>query len=334
MELALSHGGMMKRILSIVRSFALIASVLLASPTYADFLSCTDFDKIIRFVEAEHLRFSAEKNSNLKTLLESAAQKIPEILRYEGAYVMAAQFENYWPAQLQNEKIWFSTQNLCEALFHSRHREALLKAFVSALDPFSEFYSSNELDKKTSVVDGHFVGVGVGTKSEDRYLRVTEVVEGGPSHSILREGDLISHIDDHPVRGLSLFDLRQRIRGPLHSLVEFRVKRDKQILNLKVRRDHVYQKSLTHEWVEENILQIKIHRFYAHTPAQLGNLVRENYSRIKGLILDLRDNPGGLLQAARDIVDLFVSQGVVVHLKGTYEDQMWALGDADFLDTP
>lgn len=297
-------------------------------------LSCSDFEKILKFVQSEHLRFSVEKNGQLKTLLQKATEKVPEVLRFQGAYLLAAEFENYWPSKSKNQHTWLHLQNFCEALYLTSYREAVLKAFVSSLDPFSEFYASMEIDRRTSVVDGHFVGVGIGTRTKNEYLEVVEVVSGGPADGLIQVGDLISHIDQRPVRGMSHFDLRQRIRGPLHSEVMFKIIRNKLPMNVKLKRDHVYQKSMSYDWIEDSILHVKLHRFYAQTAPELKALVESNRKRLKGLILDLRDNPGGLLQAARDVVDLFVSQGVVVHLKGAYEDQMWALGTEDITDIP
>lgn len=319
------------RIISISILAALLGSFF--QPSFANGLECDDFKKIVGFVHQEHLRFQAEDFVNVPRLIEEALHRIPEVLRESGAFILATQFEKNYKQRFQNLHR-MPLEDFCEQLQHTKYRESFLKAYVGSLDPFSDFYSEAEMQTKTSVVDGHFVGVGIGTKIHDTFVEVTEVVPEGPSDGILKTGDKITHIDSKKVRKMSQSDLRQRIRGALHSVVDFEILREDKSLKLQVKRDYVFQKSMTHKWFDKDILNIKIHRFYAQTAHEIQRLVEENRARIRGIIFDLRDNPGGLLQAARDVVDLFVDQGVVVHLRGQYADQMLALGSKDYLDIP
>jgi carboxyl-terminal processing protease len=300
---------------------------------FANSLECDDFKKIVGFVHQEHLRFQAESFVKVPQLIEEALDKVPEVLRSDGAFILATLFEKHYRGRFAKIS-QLQLEDFCFRLQHTRYREAFLKAYVASLDPFSEFYPAAELKTKTSVIDGHFVGVGIGTKIQDSFVEVTEVISGGPADRILEVGDRMTKIDSKTVRQMTQNDLRQRIRGPRHSSVEFEVVRGDQTLHLQVKRDYVYQKSLTHEWLDEKILKIKIHRFYVQTAMEIQQLIERNRSRIQGIIFDLRDNPGGLLQAARDVVDLFIEQGVVVHLRGQYDDQMLALGTKDYLDIP
>lgn len=295
-------------------------------------LHCTDFKKIIDFVHSEHLRFRVEGENGLDRMLGAALPATAQKMRDQGYYYLAARFESSFLQDIQK----VDRQNIaqfCEAFPSSTHREFFLKAFVSSLDPFSEFYTLDEMPRRTSVVDGHFVGVGIATMAQDAYIRVTEVVEGGPSSGQLQKDDLISHVDGKPVRGLTAEELRLRIRGELGTVVEFRGIRNKVRFETRVERGHVYQKSVTYKELEQGILQIKIHRFYAHTASMIESILNDR-KHAKGVILDLRDNPGGLLQGARDVVDLFVSHGVVVHLRGIYEDQISAIHTGGFTETP
>jgi carboxyl-terminal processing protease len=106
-------------------------------------------------------------------------------------------------------------------------------------------------------------------------------------------------------------------------------------LDIEVIRGRVQQKSVSSNWSAENVLMVKVHRFYRQTPREVEMAIQSAGSQLKGLILDLRDNPGGLLQAARDLVDVFISSGVVVYLKGKeFEDQIWALNDGGRTQVP
>jgi C-terminal peptidase prc len=299
-------------------------------------LSCTEFSSIVRFVEQQHLRFQqlTETTTTREKLFEMAKDQMPATLRLLGYPFLAAQFE----ANLLKDfraKHFKNPDELCEFLSNSNYRGAFMKSFVKTLDPYSDFYLSEELETKSSVLDGDFIGVGIGTEPKVNALQVTEVVEGGPSDGKLFTGDLIYKIDGYPVSGLNEMEVRQRIRGLAKSVVKFNVQRDSKFLDVPVIRDHVRQKSVSFSWLKDNVLSIKISRFFKPTASEVEAILAENLPKARGIILDLRNNPGGLLQAARDVVDLFISQGVVVYLKGkNVEDQVWALRDGGHLTIP
>jgi C-terminal peptidase prc len=301
-------------------------------------ISCEDFSKIFGFVQMEHLRFFVMKPEDVHSLLKTAIEGIPEKMRDQGYAMMAAQFEMSHMQRLLAQK-FSNPYEICASLPNSLSRVMMLKSFVNQLDPYSDFYLTEEMARKASVVNGHFVGVGIGTKPEDPYLKITEVVDEGPAFGKLKAGDKVSHIDNYPVRGLSLEELRRRIRGELDTKVVFKGLRaskegEDSEFEVTVKRGHVFQKSLTTTWQDDGIVHLKIHRFFAQTSDQIRQVISQNREKIRGIILDLQDNPGGLLQGARDVVDLFVSHGVVVYLRGVYDDQLWAPNDGGFTDIP
>lgn len=301
----------------------------------AESLSCKDFSQLIGFVRKEHLRFRSQTKTSTRALIKSAIENLPETFRDQGYFMLAANQDSAKLRKLVRQE-YFSSNELCQQLGDSLTRLMFLKALVRELDPFSDFYLAEEMETRSSVVSGEFVGVGIGTDSKFDYLYVDEVVQGGPSDGKLRTGDHITHIDGYPVRGLQTKDLRKRIRGEEATNVVFKVDRpniDKP-LTVTVTRGRVFQKTVSHEIKPGGIVQMRIHRFYAHTAQKIRKILNSIKGGAKGMILDLRDNPGGLLQGARDVVDLFVKQGVVVHLRGLYKDQLWALDSAAFADFP
>ncbi|MDB5036642.1 MAG: carboxyl-terminal protease family protein, partial [Bacteriovoracaceae bacterium] len=147
--------------------------------------------------------------------------------------------------------------------------------------------------------------------------------------------DRILSIDGHSVRGLNEMEVRQRIRGDRGTRVAFVGKRAGKAFTTILTRDIVHQRSVESSWLDNQVLVIKIHRFFRQTAQEVERIVETDGLKAKGFILDLRNNPGGLLQGARDVVDLFVSQGVVVYLKGRgVEDQVWALREGGELKKP
>lgn len=286
-------------------------------------LSCKDFEEILHFVEQEHLRFFLMSSQEIKALRKKALHALGEKLEEDSYTMLSLDYARTQEAKSLSTLVE-SLPQLCEGFSNSLYRAYYVKSFVSQLDPFSDFYLPEELQVRSSFIDGEFVGVGIGTKFETDHVAVTEVVQRGPSFGKLEVGDRILKIDGREVRGLRHKDLRNRIRGEENTSVEFLVARKDQSLRVTITRARIAQESVTHEMSSEGILNIKIHRFYAQTANEIKDLLLRYRSETKGILLDLRDNPGGLLQAARDIVGLFIQAGVVIHVRGALmSDELW-----------
>jgi len=301
-------------------------------------LSCDEFQKIYSYFQENHLRFTLAPDTNREDLLAQAVKKVPEILRDMGYSFLAPQFEKNI---LQAFKV-FKTETgnpdiskICDVLVTSQYRAVFLKSYARLLDPYSDFYLSEELEIRSSVLDGEFVGVGIGTDPMEGYLSVNQVVEDGPAAGKLVIGDKILSIDGHAVKGLGELEIRQRIRGEKGTRVRFLVEREFKVIVVDIIRDRVQQRSVSSEMVDNRLLMIRVHRFYKQTPMEVEAALHSHGKKIRGMILDLRNNPGGLLQAARDLVDMFISSGVVVYLKGKdVDEQVWAMNDGGYLSMP
>jgi carboxyl-terminal processing protease len=295
-------------------------------------MSCEEFKVVYDFIQDQHIRFHVDQNLDRNKLILDAKASIPETLRDLGYHFLASNFTSYELPRISQEG---DPHKICSTLSSSLYRAVFLKSYARALDPYTDFYLNEELDTRSSVVDGDFVGVGIGTDRALDHLVITEVVEGGPSYGKLMVGDKVFKVDHHDIRGLSEGEVRSRIRGSLGSKVTFQVQRAEVTIDVEVIRGRVQQKSVSSNWSAENVLMVKVHRFYRQTPRDVEMAIQSAGSKLKGLILDLRDNPGGLLQAARDLVDVFISSGVVVYLKGKeFEDQIWALNEGGRTQVP
>ncbi len=298
-------------------------------------LNCVDFTSVLQFIEKQHLRFEWITFGERNKLAEDAIKGTPDALRLLGYPMLAEQFENIGLSATLKAIPKKNSFQVCEALKSSIFRAAFLKSYARSLDPYSDFYLPEELESKSSALEGEFVGVGIGTDVEGEFLRVNEVVPEGPADGKLFVGDKISTIDNHSVEGLNDAELRIRIRGEKGSIVSFAGERNDQPFRIEIVRNVVHQKSVSHSWGEDKVLFIKIHRFFRQTAQEVEQVVNSYGKQARGFILDLRNNPGGLLQGARDVVDLFVPQGVVVYLKGRgVEDQVWALKEGGEIKKP
>lgn len=306
-----------------------------ASESPDSHLDCGEFESIYQFIERQHLRFETMNTEEHSSLMSKALAETPDALRLLGFNMLAARFEQLeFSKPSQNGKPKSLTE-VCHAMQNTIFRGAFLKAMARHLDPYSDFYLSEELDAKASALEGEFVGVGIGTEPDQDALKVNEVVVGGPADRKLFIGDRILKIDGHSVTGLLDLEIRQRIRGEKGSRVKFEGLRGAEPFQVSIVRDVVHQKSVSYSWLKDQVLQIKISRFFRQTADEVERLIRTEGLKARGFILDLRNNPGGLLQGARDVVNLFVPQGVVVYLKGRgMEDQVWALREGRELRKP
>jgi carboxyl-terminal processing protease len=183
------------------------------------------------------------------------------------------------------------------------------------LDPYSEYFEEEETDEVESITTGSYVGFGITVASIDSVLTITDVREGGPAKAAgIRIGDHLLSIDSTRTDTLLSRELRPYTRGPAGSSARLRLLRE----GLSDTLDLVLQRSeldLTSVGIKEvlagDIAYVNLVRFSRKSSAELRAALADLRSRsaFKGLILDLRDNPGGLLEAAIDVVELFVPQG-------------------------
>ena len=313
-------------------SLILSTSVEAMESEQPNLMTCEEFKVVYDFFQDQHIRFHVDENLKREELIEAAKANVPETLRDLGYHFLAATFEVFESKRISKET---NPVAICKTFETSIYRAAFLKSYARLLDPYTDFYLNEEFDVRSSVVDGDFVGVGIATDRQPDHLLITEVVEEGPAYGRLLVGDKIFKIDGHDIKGLNEGDVRSRIRGSLGTKVSFYVVRASSPLSVEVVRGRVHQKSVSYSMSEDRVLTVKVHRFYRQTPFEVEAAIDKAGSQLKGLILDLRNNPGGLLQAARDLVDLFISSGVVVYLKGkTFEDQIWALNEGGKTQVP
>jgi carboxyl-terminal processing protease len=204
-------------------------------------------------------------------------------------------------------------------------------AMLEYLDPYSEYFEEEETDEVESITTGSYVGFGITVASVDSMLTITDVREGGPAKAAgIRIGDHLLSIDSTRTDTLQSRELRPYTRGPAGSRARLRLLREglPDTLDLVLQRSELDLASVgISEVLAGDIAYINLLRFSRNTVAELRSAMTELRSRstFKGLILDLRDNPGGLLEAAINVVELFVPQGSrIVSTRGR--------DDEDFLE--
>jgi carboxyl-terminal processing protease len=202
-----------------------------------------------------------------------------------------------------------------------------IAGMVASLDPHSVYLDQKDFEEMREEVAGKFVGVGVEVAMEDGYVKIVTPIEDTPAYRAgIRAGDLITRIDNVPVKGLSLDEAIKRMRGEPHSKVMLTIARrgaDAPWV-VPVEREEIRVASVKGKLVEPGYAWLRVSQFQEETLDELVAKIKELYAQnpaIKGLVLDLRNDPGGLLPSAIGVSSVFLPHNeVIVSTKGQLPD--------------
>jgi carboxyl-terminal processing protease len=189
-----------------------------------------------------------------------------------------------------------------------------MKGMLHDLDPYSQFLDADAYQALQATTHGSFGGIGVEVSIRDDFPTVISPIEGGPAWTLgIRSGDIITRIEGKSASGLSIDEVAQRLRGPQGSHVQISVRREGEDgeVEYSIERREIVTKSVRHAFVVEGrVGYIRLANFSETS----GGEVRAALERLKAegadrLVLDLRSNPGGLLDQAVDVAEEFVKQG-------------------------
>jgi carboxyl-terminal processing protease len=201
------------------------------------------------------------------------------------------------------------------------------KRLVESLDdPHSSFMSKEKQQELLIEAKRNFTGVGVEITIRENVLTVVSPIEGAPAYKAgVKAGDKIIEIDNKPTIDMTLTDAVKSLRGPKGSNVKLTIihKGIDKRLELNITRDVLLLKSARHKLLAPDIGYVRISSFQSKTDKDLASALEkiENGRVLKGLILDVRNNPGGLLTPAIKVSDLFLDSGLIVSTKGRNESQ-------------
>ncbi len=201
--------------------------------------------------------------------------------------------------------------------------ENAIRGMLEGLDPHSAYLNKEEYSEMSISTSGKFGGLGIEVQMFNGFVRVVSPIDDTPaSRAGLEAGDLIIRIDDKPVKGMTLTEAVRLMRGKPGTKIDLMMMREggTQPFNVKITRDIIRVESVRSRMLEPQYGYIRISTFSGNTATslenQLKNLQKEADNKLNGLILDLRNNPGGVLNAAVDVSDIFLNEGTVVSIKG------------------
>ena len=240
----------------------------------------------------------------------------------------------YAETEAENQEFWSQLESFSEVFNNIKQIyvdettnkelfEHAIKGMLNGLDPHSDYLKPKEQKSLLETASGKFAGLGIVVSMKDSLIQVISPIDDTPAYRAgIQAGDLIIKIDDKPVRGMTLEDGVGLMRGEPDSSIELTiVRKNKKPFVVNITRQIITITSVKGHLLEENMGYIRISSFQSPTAnllkETLEQLVTENGQYLKSLILDLRNNPGGVLNSAVDVSNLFINKpGLVVYTEG------------------
>jgi len=219
-------------------------------------------------------------------------------------------------------------RNYVEEVDPEKLTNSAIDGMLKTLDPYSTYLSPERYRELEIGTSGEFGGVGMEVSEENGVLTVITPIEGSPAEKAgIKPRDQIIEIEGKSTQGMVVQEAVRILRGPSGTPVKITIRREgeKEPRVITLIRDKIVVKSVKPELLENGIGYVKLAQFQDRTSQELteaiAGLETQNGKELSGLILDLRNNPGGLLTEAIDVVDEFIDSGLIVSVRGRTEDQ-------------
>ena len=217
--------------------------------------------------------------------------------------------------------------------------DAAINGVLQSLDPYSSYMSPDMFYKMQEETSGKFGGLGIEVTMEHGVVKIISPIDNSPASKVgVKAGDYIVKINNIQVQGKSLMEAVELMRGPVGSDIEITVRRRgvKKALIFNITRDFIQVQSVKLKLIDNNIGYIRLTSFNENSSNQIKNKLKKlsKDNNIKGYILDLRNNPGGLLTQAIKISDFFLDNGEIVSTKGrkSSENRKWFAKKGDIIN--
>jgi carboxyl-terminal processing protease len=205
--------------------------------------------------------------------------------------------------------------------------ENAIRGMLTGLDPHSSYLNAEEFKDLQIGTSGEFGGLGIEVGMESGFVKVISPIDDTPAaRAGVQAGDLIIRLDEKPVKGMTLNDAVKIMRGKPGTVLTLTIIREgeEKPLKLPITRAVIQVKSVKSKMLDDHFAYVRITQFQSHTAEALtkavDDLKKEAGGPLKGLVLDLRNNPGGVLGASVDVSDAFLNSGLLVYTEGRVQD--------------
>ena len=244
--------------------------------------------------------------------------------------VHSAENEIYKKIDLFGEVLEKINQEYVDEIDQSESMDSAINGLLQSLDPYSAYMSPEIFNEMQTETSGEFGGLGIEVSMESGVVKVISPIDDTPASRVgIKAGDYIVKIDDVQVQGKSLSEAVDLMRGPVGSNIELTIRRrgEKKALTFIIEREIIQIKSVKADLIEKNIGYIRLTSFNENSGDQIKKEIKnfEDNPNVNAYILDLRNNPGGLLSQAIRISDFFLDNGEIVSTKSrkASENRKW-----------
>ena len=250
----------------------------------------------------------------------------------------AAEVDIYKKIDLFGEVLEKINQEYVDEVNQSESMDAAINGLLQSLDPYSAYMSPEIFNEMQTETSGEFGGLGIEVSMESGVVKVISPIDDTPAANAgIKAGDYIVKIEDIQVQGKTLSEAVDLMRGPVGSSIELTIRRrgEKKALKFNIIREIIEIQSVKTDLLEDNIGYIRLTSFNENSSEQIQKKIKEleNNKNVNSYILDLRNNPGGLLTQAIKISDFFLDNGEIVSTKSKrkYENRKWFAKKGDIL---
>ena len=227
------------------------------------------------------------------------------------------------PTQLLTEVIQRVRREYVDRIDDQRLVESAIRGIIEELDPHSSYLDAGQYEEIRISTSGNYTGVGLDVSLDDGHVTVVTSMDGAPAaRAGILPGDVVVSVDDVPVNQENVADTVNRMRGAIGTEVMVDVLRHgaEQPLRFALTRAEVQVNTVRGEYLGDGVAYLRLTAFSENTPSHLvraaRSLQRESGGQLKGVVLDLRNNPGGVLNAAIEVADSFLGEGLIVRGSG------------------
>jgi carboxyl-terminal processing protease len=251
----------------------------------------------------------------------------------------SAENDIYKKIDLFGEVLEKINKEYVDEINQSESMDSAINGLLQSLDPYSAYMSPSVYEEMQTETSGEFGGLGIEVGMESGVVKVISPIDDTPaSKAGIKAGDYIVKIDDIQVQGKTLTEAVEIMRGPVGSEIKLTVRRigEKKALIFKIVREIIQIQSVKTDLIDKNIGYIRLTSFNENSGAQIKKRIKEfeNNKSINAYILDLRNNPGGLLSQAIKISDFFLDNGEIVSTKSrkVSENRRWFAKNGDLIN--
>ncbi len=254
-------------------------------------------------------------------------------------FVNSAENNIYEKIDLFGEVLEKINKEYVDEINQSDSMDSAINGLLQSLDPYSAYMSPEIFNEMQTETSGEFGGLGIEVGMESGVVKVISPIDDTPaSKAGIKAGDYIIKINNVQVQGKSLSEAVDLMRGPVGSSINLTIRRvgQRKAININIVREIIEIKSVRAELLKKNIAYIRLTSFNENSSEQIKNQIKkfEKNQNVNSYILDLRNNPGGLLSQAIKVSDLFLNNGEIVSTKSrkASENRKWFAKKGDLIN--